>query len=150
MGHRADLERARGHYLFSCGLALVAAVVGIAVPAAADGAERGPRLELVLVGLAAIGIFAWVFVRARSDESMAAPPGSGRTPRRLRKMSFLWLGLAAALGVSVMRTPVGAVIDGTTESVSPIGWLGLVAGLAISIVTVWRFAGLLRERTKDE
>jgi len=148
MGKEAP-SKTRSDYLFACGLALVAAVVGIAIPAAADGAAERPRLELVVVGLAALGIFGWVLFSARRGDAESAVPDLGHAAGRMRKMTFLWLALAAALGVSVMRAPISAVIHGTAGELPALSWLGLAAGLAVSTVAAWRFATGLRRRAGD-
>jgi len=146
----ADLKRARGNYLFSCGLALIAALVGIAVPAAIGGDGGKPRLELVLVGVATVAIFLWVAMSARREDPDSPVPQYNRSAGRLRKMTFLWLALAAALGVSVMRTPLAALLDGSASSLPAWSWLGFAAGLAIAGVALWRFAATLRARSHDE
>ncbi|MBW2277067.1 MAG: hypothetical protein JRF63_06210 [Deltaproteobacteria bacterium] len=146
----AELKRARNSYLFSCGLALVAALVGITVPAVIDTGGDKPRLELVLVGLAAVGIFLWVAAGARRSDPDSPVPQYNRSAGRLRKMSFLWLALAAALGVSVMRGPVAALLDGTVSQLPSLSWLGFTAGLAIAAVALWRFAAALRARKRNE
>lgn len=146
---KAELKRARDSYLFACGLALVAAVVGIAVPGTSDGAEARLRIELVLVGLAALGIFVWVLARARRTDDGAIPrPTSSAS--RMRKMSVLWLALAIGLGVSVMRVPLAALIGGTAAELTALRWVGLPAGAAIVALAVWRLAlALLRGKSHD-
>jgi hypothetical protein len=145
----AELKRARDNYLFACGLALVAAVTGIAVPGTSDGEEARLRIELLLVGLAALSIFVWVLARARRADAAAIPrPTSSAS--RMRKMSVLWLALAIGLGVSVMREPLAALIDGTASELTALRWVGLPAGSAIVAVAVWRLAAaLLRRKSHD-
>jgi hypothetical protein len=146
----ADLKRARGNYLFSCGLALIAALTGIAVPAAAEGGFEKPRLELVLVGLGAIAIFVWVVAGMRRGDPEPDTPEMARSTSRLRKMSLLWLGLAAALGVSVVRAPVSALLDGTAAELPALNWLGLAAGLLIAGVALWRIGAAVLRRNRNE
>ena len=54
--------------------------------------------------LAALGLFAWVaFGLRRGSGGRLAPGLPDRSAGRLRKMTLLWLALAAALGVGVLR-----------------------------------------------
>lgn len=146
---QAELKRARGDYLFACGLALVAAAAGIAIPGTGDGDESRWRIELVLVGLAALGIFVWVLAGVRRPDG-ADVPQLNRSASRMRKMSLLWLALAIGLGVSVMRAPLAALIDGTASGLSALRWVGLPAGLAIVAAAVWRLAATLLVRKSHE
>lgn len=144
--HEAEIKRARDNYLFSCGLALVAAVIGIAAHSLSE--SEGPRLgtELVLVGVAALGIFGWVLLKVRRAGAGPSSPEQSRSTGRLRKMALLWSGLAAALGASLLRTPVTALLDGTTAELAAAQWILAAAGLVIVGLAIWRIGASLAQK----
>lgn len=111
------------------------------------GAARAEGLEpLLLVGaLVALGLFGWVvFGVRRAGDGRFGPGLPDRSPQRLRKMTLLWLGLAAALGGGVLRTPVARIWGGGAADLPLVRWLTGIAGLGIVVVALAFFARTLR------
>jgi hypothetical protein len=145
----ADLKQARSTYLFSCGLALTAALAGIAGSALPQAGAERTHGELIFVGLAALALFAWIATRIWRSSADSRVPELSSSTRRLRKMSWLWLGLAAAIGISIVRPLASALLAGSTSELSLVHWLLAVGGLLIILAAVWRFATSLRRGARD-
>jgi hypothetical protein len=133
---------ARRDYLFACGLALVAAVLGVAAPPPDGEPVPGGRTTMLLVALAAVMIFV---VAARRLRGAARGPGADdrEVASRLRKMTAVWLALAAFLGASVVRAPALALWSGGPAALDAPQWLVAAAGCAIVIVAAIRGLALL-------
>jgi hypothetical protein len=128
----------RRGYLFACGLALLAAVLGVAAPSSDGEPMPGGRSTVILVALAAVGIFAVAAARLR-DASGEGPAGD-----RLRRMTAIWLGLAVLLGAAVLRAPVLALWSAGPGALGGAQWLAATAGAAIVVVALLRGLTLLR------
>ncbi len=113
----------REHWL-ACGLATFAAVLGIAAPAPDGEPSLGVRAALTAVGLAAAGLV--VYSLLRRDERI-----------RSSKFFWLWLGLAAAIGVGVLRAPLSELTARGIGALSVGQWLAVAGGGAIVAAAIW-------------
>jgi hypothetical protein len=124
--------RAKHDYLIAGAMALAAAVVGIVDQGVL---ARAPLwLVSIVVALAAAAGFRVVYASWRRDDGDAGP-----TVERMRRMAFIWLILAAVLGVAVLRTPVAAFREGGVSGLDPRDWAALAAGLVIFVAACTRF-----------
>ena len=128
----------RRDYLFACGLALLAAVLGAAAPSSDGEPVPGGRSTVLLVALAAAGIFTVAVVRLRGALE------EGPTGARLRRMTVIWLGLAGLLGAAAVRSPALALWSAGPSALDATGWLITAAGTAIVVVALVRGLTLLR------
>ncbi len=126
---------ARKNYLAACSVAVLAAVFGVAFNPTDDNGVLAGGVKLIIVGIVAVGILGWVVFKLRN---MSADSGPDHPTDRLRKMTFLWLGLAAVLGVALVRVPVMELIDGRLADLSWRQWGSGVAGIVVVAAVTWR------------
>ena len=127
--------KARKNYLAACSVAVLAAVLGVAFnPTDEDGGLAGGA-KLIVVGIVAVGMLGWVVFKLRN---MSADTGPDHPTDRLRKMTFLWLGLAAVLGVALVRVPVMEAVDGRLADLSWRQWGSGASGVVVVAVAIWR------------
>ena len=134
MSEDSSIE-ARKSYLAACSVAVLAAVLGVAFNQTDNGGGLAGGARLIVVGIAAVGILGWVVFKLRN---MPADSGPDHPADRLRKMTFLWLGLAAVLGVALVRVPVVELVDGRLADLSRRHWGSGVAGIGVVAVVIWR------------
>jgi hypothetical protein len=133
-------------YLTACSLALAASALSLAAPAPDAVSGEGLRPLLLVGALAAIGLFAWIaFGIGRSTGGRFSPDLPDRSASRLRKMTLLWLGLAAALGFGVLRAPFELLWNGAAGELSAIRWAAGAGGLGIAAAALFLFARALRQ-----
>ncbi|MFO8070424.1 MAG: hypothetical protein R6V85_01000 [Polyangia bacterium] len=139
MAGRARSIDTTEHWL-ACGLATFAAVIGIAAPTPDGEPSFGVRAALTAVGLAAAGLVAY--------SALKREEGS-----RSSKFFWLWLGLAAAIGVGVLRAPASELAAGGSGALTAGQWLAAAGGVAIVAAAAWlavrvfsRIAGAGRRR----
>ena len=83
----------------------------------------------------------------RHDQDLAGfgPGLPDRSASRLRKMTLLWLGLAAALAFGVLRPPLEHLWNGAAGELPAIRWAAGAGGLGIAAVALFLFARTLRQ-----
>ncbi len=126
---------ARKSYLAACSVAVLAAALGVAFNPTNEVEGFAGGVKLIVVGIVAVGILGWVVFKLRN---MPPDGGPDHPTDRLRKMTFLWLGLAAVLGVALVRAPVMELIDGRLSDLSWRQWGSGVAGIVVVAVVIWR------------
>jgi hypothetical protein len=133
----------RRGYLFACGLALLAAVLGVAAPSPDGEPVPGGRSTIILVALAAVMIFVVAALRLRGVT--AGPTAEDvAASSRLRKMTLVWLLLAGLLGAAVARAPALALWTGGPAALDARQWLAAAAGAVIAVAALLRGLTLLR------
>jgi len=135
---------ARRDYLFACGLVLLAAVLGAAVPGVDGEPVPGGRVTAILVALAAVGIFALVALHLRAGGRSGADRGLHGS--RMRRVALIWLLLAAVLGAAVVRGPALALWSGGPSAPGLRQWLVGAAGATVIVVALIRGLALIRRR----
>ena len=133
---------ARKNYLAACSVAVLAAVLGVAFNPTDEVEGLAGGVKLIVVGIVAVGILGWVVFKLRN---MSAESGPDHPTGRLRKMTFLWLGLAAVLGVALVRVPVMELIDSRLADLSWRQWGSGVAGMVVIAVVIWRGVVVLKK-----
>ncbi len=126
---------ARKNYLAACSVAVLAAVLGVAFNPTDDDGGLAGGVRLIVVGIVAVGMLGWVVFKLRN---ISADTGPDHPTDRLRKMTFLWLVLAAVLGVALVRVPVMELVDGRLADLSWRQWGSGGAGMVVVAVVTWR------------
>lgn len=142
MNDRPSTDARRG-YLFACGLALVAAVLGATAPSPDGEPVPGGRATAILVAAAAVMLFAVAALRLRGA-ARGPDADDPRTGSRLRRMTAIWLGLAGLLGAAAVRAPALDLWAGGPAALDARQWLVAAAGCAIVVVALLRGLTLLR------
>ncbi len=126
---------ARKNYLAACSVAVLAAVLGVAFNPADEAGGLVGGARLIVVGVVAVGMLGWVVFKLRN---MSADTGPDHPTDRLEKMTFLWLGLAAVLGVALIRVPVMESVNGRLADLSWRQWGSGMAGMLVVAAAIWR------------
>jgi hypothetical protein len=135
----SERRRAKRDYLIAGGLAIAAAIVGVAD----QGALPGVPIWLAAI---AVALAAALFARAafaflgRGDEE------AGPTVERMRRMAILWLALAALIGVAVFREPFAAFREAGAAGLRARQWAAAACGAAIVAAACVRAVALFRNR----
>lgn len=126
-------REARKSYLTACSVAVFAAVLGVVFNPTDDDGGLAGGVRLIVVGIVGVGMLGWVVFKLRN---ISADSGPDHSTNRLRKMTFLWLVLAAVLGVALVRVPVVEFADGRLADLSMRQWGSGVSGvLVVAVVT---------------
>ena len=125
----------RKNYLAACSVAVFAAVLGVAFNPADDAGGFAGGVRLIVVGIFAVGVLGWVVFKLRNMSADSVPD---YPTDRLRKMTFLWLVLAAVLGVALVRVPAMELIDGRLADLSWRQWGSGASGVVVVAAAIWR------------
>jgi hypothetical protein len=132
-----ERAQARRDYLIAGGMAMAAAVVGILDKGVLRGVPPWAVIAVVALAAAACARVAYGFMRRDDGES-------GPTVERMRKMTLIWLILAAALGVAVLRAPAAALREAGVEGLRGRDWAAAGAGVAVVLAACTRAVGFFR------
>lgn len=116
-------------------MAVLAAVLGVAFNPEDEAGGLAGGAKLIVVGIVAVGMLGWVVFKLRN---LSADTGPDHPTDRLKKMTFLWLGLAAVLGVALARVPVMELFDGRLADLSWRQWGSGMAGIVVVAAAIWR------------
>jgi len=126
----------------ACGLAMGSAAVGlVALPGA--GGELS-KTGLIVIAIAAMALFGIVAYRFPGGDDGEGPPLV-----RLRKMTFLWLALAAVTAGGMMKPAIAGWVAGGDPDPGN-GAAAFFVGCAVLALVAWRGVTALRSRGSED